>query len=545
MARTTATRTSSSCNATLAVALLLMTLVGQSYAFDRNNRIVASLLRLQFHDCFVRGCDASILLDGRDSEKVASGNIGVGPYDLIDACKESVEQICPGVVSCADIIVIATRVAVFLAGGRWYRVEVGRRDGVISRASEAEANLPASSISVPNAIDVFRTRGLNTQDFVLLLGGGHTVGRIHCSFVMERLYNFQGSRGSDPTMNPTTFSSLSRTCPRSGSNNFVFADQTRGSEFKVDKAFYQAIRQGKGVLPIDQEIARHPRTASIVRRLSMTGDFTFEFPRAMVKLGRIGVLTDGSNAEKNAPSNGSVRGYELIDAIKTRLEQLCPGLVSCADIIVIATRAAVVLAQGNWYNVETGRKDGYFSSITEAEKNLPPPTISVSNAIKLFNSKGLSANDFVLLLGGGHTVGAIHCSKFLDRLYNYQNTGTADPSMNSNTLKSFQQRCPRSGSNNFVYTDQTVGSEFKVDNGFYKAISQGKGVLEIDQRIASDSLTKNSVSRLAWTGDFATQFGNAMINLGRVGVLTQGQSGGIVAVTISNNAFDMAICNII
>ncbi|XP_021730508.1 peroxidase 57-like [Chenopodium quinoa] len=318
MARTRAIRTSSSSNAALAVALLLMTLVGQSYgqlqlgfyigkcgknnvekvifdivkqAFDRDNRVVASLLRLQFHDCFVRGCDASVLLDGRGSEKVASGNIGVGPYDLIDACKDSLEQICPGVVSCADIIVIATRVAVFLAGGRWYRVEVGRRDGVISLASEAEANLPASTISVPNAIDVFRRRGLNTQDFVLLLGGGHTVGRIHCSFVMERLYNFQRSRGSDPTMNPTTFSSLSTTCPRSGSNNFVFADQTRGSEFKVDKAFYQAIRQGKGILPIDQEIARHPRTAGIVRRLSMTGDFTFEFPRAMVKLGRVGVLT--------------------------------------------------------------------------------------------------------------------------------------------------------------------------------------------------------------------------------------------------------------
>ncbi|XP_021716340.1 peroxidase 60-like [Chenopodium quinoa] len=234
------------------------------------------------------------------------------------------------------------------------------------------------------------------------------------------------------------------------------------------------------------------------------------------------ILLDGSTAEKNAPSNGSVRGYELIDAIKTRLEQLCPQLVSCADIIVVATRVAVALAQGNWYNVETGRKDGSFSSSTEAEKNLPPPSISVPNAIRLFNSKGLSANDFVLLLGGGHTVGVIHCSKFLDRLYNYQNTGRADPSMNSATLTSFQQRCPRSGSNNFVYADQTVGSEFRVDNGFYKAISQGKGVLEIDQRIASDSLTKNSVSRLAWTGDFATQFGTAMINLGRVGVLTQG-----------------------
>ncbi|XP_021716759.1 peroxidase 57-like [Chenopodium quinoa] len=236
------------------------------------------------------------------------------------------------------------------------------------------------------------------------------------------------------------------------------------------------------------------------------------------------ILLDGSNAEKNAPSNGSVRGYELIDACKAKLEQVCPGLVSCADIIVIATRVAVALAKGNWYDVETGRRDGFFSTITEAEKNLPPPTISVSDAITLFNRKGLSSYDFVLLLGGGHTVGDIHCSKFLDRLYNYKNTGRPDPSMNSATLSSCQQRCPRSGSNNFVFADQTVGSEFKVDNGYYQAIAQGKGILEIDQRIASDSLTKDSVNKLAWTDNlFAYQFGYAMVKLGKVGVLTGSQ----------------------
>lgn len=71
----------SSTAAAVAVAVLMMTLVGQSYgqlklgfyigkcgknnvekvvfdivqdAFRSNNRVVASLLRLQFHDCFVR-----------------------------------------------------------------------------------------------------------------------------------------------------------------------------------------------------------------------------------------------------------------------------------------------------------------------------------------------------------------------------------------------------------------------------------------------------------------------------------------------------------
>lgn len=63
---------------------------------------------------YKKGCDASILLDGSNNEKSAPANTGVGPFDLIDACKTSLEQKCPGVVSCADIIVIATRAAVFL-----------------------------------------------------------------------------------------------------------------------------------------------------------------------------------------------------------------------------------------------------------------------------------------------------------------------------------------------------------------------------------------------------------------------------------------------
>ncbi|XP_042487623.1 peroxidase 60-like [Macadamia integrifolia] len=82
--------------------------------FGLNPAIIPQLIRLQFHDCFVRGCDASILLDGNSTEKTASTNENVLGFDVIDRKKSAVEAQCPGVVSCADIIIMATREVVSL-----------------------------------------------------------------------------------------------------------------------------------------------------------------------------------------------------------------------------------------------------------------------------------------------------------------------------------------------------------------------------------------------------------------------------------------------
>ncbi|CAK7325258.1 unnamed protein product [Dovyalis caffra] len=88
---------------------IIRTAIGTAIA--REQRMAVSLIRLHFHDCFAQGCDASILLDETSaiqSEKTALGNTNSARgYNVIDKAKSEVEKICPGVVSRADIIVVA------------------------------------------------------------------------------------------------------------------------------------------------------------------------------------------------------------------------------------------------------------------------------------------------------------------------------------------------------------------------------------------------------------------------------------------------------
>ncbi|KAG8387479.1 hypothetical protein BUALT_Bualt02G0025500 [Buddleja alternifolia] len=258
--------------------------------YKKDPTITAALLRMQFHDCFVNGCDASILLDGNNTEKTAIPNLSVRGYEIIDATKAAVEAVCPGLVSCSDLIVMSTRDAVALSGGGRYVVQTGRRDGTISLAKNV--NLPAPSISVSDSIKAFAKKGLDAIDMVYLLGG-HTVGVTHCSLLRNRLYNFQNTGKPDPTMDSNLLTSLRSRCPQNATfDNTVNLDQNPLSSMTVDNSYYRQIVLNRGVLQIDQELALDPLSKNTVKAVANGFDFSTRFGQAMIKLGAVEVLSE-------------------------------------------------------------------------------------------------------------------------------------------------------------------------------------------------------------------------------------------------------------
>lgn len=280
----------------------------------------AQLLRLVFHDCFIGGCDASILLDdsheNKTVEREAIPNRTLKGFNFIDTIKDEIEEACPGVVSCSDILVLAARDGIVLAGGPYYPVLTGRRDSKESFFDEAMVDIPRPNGNISEILRLFSLRGFDERETVALLGG-HNIGRIGCEFIRLRLSNFMGTGLPDPTVPPDFLEELKRKCPDNNSTiNNMFSEHTgRGlSESAIsyfqglsafssvaasfDNHYYKTLMRGRGLLFADQQLMANEKTAAAVTDYAFDDGTIFrtEFAHAMAKMSNIGVLT-GSKGE--------------------------------------------------------------------------------------------------------------------------------------------------------------------------------------------------------------------------------------------------------
>ncbi|EEE56633.1 hypothetical protein OsJ_06032 [Oryza sativa Japonica Group] len=229
-------------------------------AIKAERRMGASILRLFFHDCFVQGCDASILLDdvpskGFVGEKTAGPNTNsIRGYEVIDKIKANVEAACPGVVSCADILALAAREGVNL-------------------------------VSSPDLVAAFGKKGLAPRDMTAL-SGAHTIGYAQCQFFRGHIYN-------DTNVDPLFAAERRRRCPAasgSGDSNLAPLDDMTALAF--DNAYYRDLVGRRGLLHSDQELFNGGSQDERVKKYSTDPDlFAGDFVAAMIKMGKICPLT--------------------------------------------------------------------------------------------------------------------------------------------------------------------------------------------------------------------------------------------------------------
>ncbi|KAM0867136.1 hypothetical protein ACQ4PT_042194 [Festuca glaucescens] len=242
-----------------------------------------------------QGCDAPVLIQGNDSERTDPANLSLGGFNVIDEAKRLLEAVCPATVSCSDIVVLAARDAVTLTGGPSVPVSLGRRDSLVSLASNVRRSIIDTGFSVDAMAASFASKGL-TMDDLVTLSGGHTIGSAHCGTFRERFR--PDANGSmvpvDGTMNTDYATELARTCAASGS---VTVDCNEGSAATFDNRYFGNLLDGRALLRTDAVLVQNPTTRATVAAFAQSQESFFRsWASSFARLTSLGVKT-GSDGE--------------------------------------------------------------------------------------------------------------------------------------------------------------------------------------------------------------------------------------------------------
>ncbi|VAH53597.1 unnamed protein product [Triticum turgidum subsp. durum] len=247
-------------------------------------RMAPAVLRLFFHDCFINGCDASVLLEATPfspSEKDVEPNASLTGYTVIDDIKSALEHDCPATVSCADVIALASRDAVALLGGPTWSVPLGRKDSRFAADPEStKKGLPSPHDNLGELVTMFSRLNLDARDMTAL-SGAHTVGMANCLHYSDRVYGTDRDEEIDPSFAQT----MQQMC-QGPSGKASFDVQT---PMRFDNAYYRNLIARRGLLTSDQTLyGGGGLQDNLVEMYSTDGEaFARDFAKAMVKMGNV------------------------------------------------------------------------------------------------------------------------------------------------------------------------------------------------------------------------------------------------------------------
>eukprot|EP00262_Sarcandra_glabra_P006444 TRINITY_DN18755_c0_g1_i1.p1 TRINITY_DN18755_c0_g1~~TRINITY_DN18755_c0_g1_i1.p1 ORF type:complete len:257 (-),score=11.62 TRINITY_DN18755_c0_g1_i1:189-959(-) len=228
-------------------------------------------------------------------------------------------------------------------------------------------------------------------------------------------------------------------------------------------------------------------------------------------------------SEQRSPKSFGMRNFKYVSTIKNALESACPATVSCADIVTLSAREGVVMLGGPYIPMKTGRMDSLESHAAVVDNFIPNHNDSISLVLSSFQSIGIDAEGTVALLGA-HSVGRVHCVNLVNRLY-----PNIDPTIDPKYGEYLRKRCPspQPDPKAVDYARNDGETPMVLDNMYYKNLLSYKGLMLVDQQLASDPATISFVEKMASDNDyFRNRFSSALLLLSENNPLT-GEQGEI------------------
>ncbi|KAF4382158.1 peroxidase 21 [Cannabis sativa] len=260
--------------------------------YNEHGNTAVSWVRNLFHDCMVKSCDASVLLEtwnGIESEKKSGRSFGMRNFKYVNTIKAAVENECPLTVSCADIVALSARDGIVMLGGPRIEMKTGRKDSKESHLTLVEDSIPNHNDSISLVLSRFQSVGIDIQATVALLGA-HSVGRVHCVNLVDRLYPTV-----DPSLDPTYAEYLKRRCPSPNPdpNAVLYARNDRETPMILDNNYFKNILKHKGLLLVDEQLTSDPSTLPFVQKMAADNDyFHDQFSRAIQLLSENNPLSE-------------------------------------------------------------------------------------------------------------------------------------------------------------------------------------------------------------------------------------------------------------
>ncbi|GLJ13188.1 hypothetical protein SUGI_0207100 [Cryptomeria japonica] len=178
-------------------------------------------------------------------------------FKYVNTIKSALEEVCPGVVSCADIVALSARDGVVMLGGPRVELKTGRRDSKKSSAA---------------VVDKYRDNIHLNIDTAKLRDGTKSFQSLHVSCK---------SSTQEPAFTET-----------GGVNHHEFS----GSD-QIDNNFYKNLMKNKSLLVVDQQLLLDPRTSPYGEKMAQDNQYFFsQFSRALTILSENNPLT-GNNGE--------------------------------------------------------------------------------------------------------------------------------------------------------------------------------------------------------------------------------------------------------